>query len=153
MGFVCYIGVLDSSLPLRGTAHRVVRGGVPEPESSVNVCLWLHWCMFNMYIFACLFGAKTFNPTLFETNAKPRFCSSPLWLRQALPATAFPPALPEKEFVVPGEALLSHSERRNLTDLQETSQWLGGQAVPSAVLEHLCSDLSAGLTNIYWGLD
>ncbi|CAK9010862.1 Uncharacterized protein SCF082_LOCUS10854 [Durusdinium trenchii] len=106
MGFVCYIGVLDSSLPLRGTAHRVVRGGVPEPESSVNV-----------------------------------FCSSPLWLRQALPATAFPPALPEKEFVVPGEALLSHSERRNLTDLQETSQWLGGQAVPSAVLEHLCSHL------------
>jgi len=60
-----------------------------------------------------------------------------LWLRQALPAASFPPALPEKEFVVPGESILSHSERRNLTDLQETSQWLGGINVPKAILEQL----------------
>lgn len=42
---------------------------------------------------------------------------------------------------MPGEALLSHSERRNLTDLQETSQWLGGINVPKAILEHLFSTL------------
>eukprot|EP00435_Cladocopium_sp_Y103_P054926 s114_g18.t1 len=32
--YVCYLGVLDSTLPLRGTAHRVVRGGGAEPEST-----------------------------------------------------------------------------------------------------------------------
>ena len=39
--------------------------------------------------------------------------------------------------MVPGESILSHSERRNLTDLQETSQWLGGINVPKAILEQL----------------
>ena len=33
--FMCYLGVIDSSLPVKGTAHRKVRGA-PESESSVN---------------------------------------------------------------------------------------------------------------------
>jgi hypothetical protein len=33
--FMCYLGVIDSSLPVKGTAHRKVRG-TPEVESSVN---------------------------------------------------------------------------------------------------------------------
>lgn len=37
--YPAYIGVMDSTLPLRGTAHRVVRGGAPEPENTVNVFL------------------------------------------------------------------------------------------------------------------
>eukprot|EP00438_Fugacium_kawagutii_P033561 Skav211095 [mRNA] locus=scaffold2002:390055:394244:+ [translate_table: standard] len=45
----------------------------------------------------------------------------------------------EKDFCVPGDAMLSHSERRNLTDLQETSQWLGGLSVPKMVLKSLMS--------------
>ncbi|CAK9038785.1 Sodium/hydrogen exchanger 3, partial [Durusdinium trenchii] len=105
--YPAYIGVMDSTLPLRGTAHRVVRGGAPEPENTVNV-----------------------------------FCGSPLWLRQALPPSSFPPALPEKDFVVPGgSSFLSHSERRSLTDLQETAQWIGGTSVPKAILEQLMCNI------------
>lgn len=53
----------------------------------------------------------------------------------------FPSAIQEKDFTVPGDAMLSHTERRNLTDFQETSQWLGGPAVPKAVLKALLSAL------------
>ena len=62
---------------------------------------------------------------------------SSLWQRQVL--QDFPAAIQEKEFVVPSDSLLSHQERRNLTDLQETSQWLGGIGVPRAVLKSLMS--------------
>lgn len=68
-----------------------------------------------------------------------RFCQSSLWTRQAL--QTFPAALPERQFVVPNENLLSHSERRNLTDLQETAQWMGGKGVPLAILEALTGSL------------
>lgn len=37
-GFVCFLGVPDSTLPLRGTAHRSVRGA-PEMEHEVNMFL------------------------------------------------------------------------------------------------------------------
>lgn len=37
-GFICYLGVADSTLPLRGTAHRSVRGA-PEMEHEVNMFL------------------------------------------------------------------------------------------------------------------
>lgn len=39
--------------------------------------------------------------------------------------------------MVPGlgeESLLCHDARRNMTDMQETAQWLGGLPVPKAVL-------------------
>lgn len=52
----------------------------------------------------------------------------------------FPSAIAEKDFIVPGDPLLSHSERRNLSDLQETSQWLGGVSVPKAILTSLMSN-------------
>lgn len=66
-----------------------------------------------------------------------RFCASHLWQRQSLPFAKFPKALDEKNFVVPGEGFLCHESRRSLSDLQETSQWMGGQAVPTALLEAL----------------
>ncbi|CAK9060296.1 unnamed protein product [Durusdinium trenchii] len=105
--FLCFLGIVDTTLPLRGTAHRAVRG-TPEAEHSVNM-----------------------------------FCSSQLWLRQALPPNKFPVALAEKEFVVPGsaDALLSHDARRNLTDLQETAQWCGGIMPPKHIFESLTSNL------------
>jgi hypothetical protein len=62
-----------------------------------------------------------------------------LWTRQVL--QDFPSAIAEKDFVVPGDVLLSHCERRNLTDLQETAQWLGGLSVPRSVLKSLMSTL------------
>ncbi|CAK9002075.1 Uncharacterized protein SCF082_LOCUS7183 [Durusdinium trenchii] len=69
-----------------------------------------------------------------------RFCASHLWQRQSLPFAKFPKALDEKNFVVPGEGFLCHESRRSLSDLQETSQWMGGQAVPTALLEALTGD-------------
>lgn len=36
--FICYLGVPDCSLPLKGTAHRAVRG-TPEAEKATNVLL------------------------------------------------------------------------------------------------------------------
>eukprot|EP00435_Cladocopium_sp_Y103_P015413 s3816_g3.t1 len=59
-----------------------------------------------------------------QLEAGKQFCSSALWTRQVL--QDFPSAIAEKDFVVPGDVMLSHCERRNLTDLQETAQWLGG---------------------------
>ena len=67
-----------------------------------------------------------------------RFCSSPLWLRQSLPAGAFPAALQERDFIVPNDSIHCNDARRNFTDFQETSQWLGGVAVPKAILSNLC---------------
>ncbi len=59
----------------------------------------------------------------------------------------FPQALQEKDFVVPGEGFISHDGRRNLTDLQETSQWLGGVSVAKGILEGLL-----GTSSIYLAL-
>lgn len=42
--FLSFLGVADSTLPLRGTAHRVVRGA-PESEAMVNA--FLDFCHFS----------------------------------------------------------------------------------------------------------
>ncbi|CAK9093328.1 Uncharacterized protein SCF082_LOCUS43905 [Durusdinium trenchii] len=66
-----------------------------------------------------------------------RFCGSSLWLRQSLQPDAFPKALEERNFIVPGEAFLSHDSRRSLTDLQETAQWMGGVPVCQSIFDAL----------------
>ena len=68
-----------------------------------------------------------------ERNEVNCFCESKLWVLQSLGTT--PTALNEGEFVVHG--LTAAEGRRSLTDVQETSQWLGGVAVPKAILETL----------------
>lgn len=78
-----------------------------------------------------------------RSSSHVRFCASDLWTRQAL--QRFPQALQEKDFVVPGENLISHDGRRNLTDLQETSQWLGGVSVAKGILEGLLGNSSTYL--------
>ena len=70
-----------------------------------------------------------------------RFCSSSLWLRQALEPAGFPLAINERDFVIPGEGMLCHDQRRNLSDQQETAQWLGGQQVPKSIISALLSSL------------
>ncbi|CAK9073826.1 unnamed protein product [Durusdinium trenchii] len=99
--FPVWLGVPDSALPLKGTAHRSVRGA-PAPDAEMNV-----------------------------------FCGSSLWLRQSLQPDAFPKALEERNFIVPGEAFLSHDSRRSLTDLQETAQWMGGVPVCQSIFDAL----------------
>ena len=82
--------------------------------------------------------SKTLQLPIF-VPADVRFVQSSLWLRQVL--QEFPSAIAEKDFITPGETMLSHCERRNLTDMQETSQWLGGINVPKMVLSSLLSIL------------
>ena len=84
-----------------------------------------------------LFPLKPLICCIDSTALHSRFCSSQLWLRQSLPLGSFPKALDEKQFVVPGEAFLCHESRRSLSDLQETSQWLGGCQVSQRLLEAL----------------
>lgn len=70
----------------------------------------------------------------------------------SLPVSEFPPALAEKNFVIPGpgdESLLCGEARRNLTDQQETSQWLGGVGVPKAILNSLLSTSLCCCTTVW----
>ena len=59
------------------------------------------------------------------------FSSSMLWKLQGLPLDSIPAAISEQNFLVPGTKsyLVSCDARRNLTDSQETSQWLAGKDV------------------------
>eukprot|EP00435_Cladocopium_sp_Y103_P054071 s74_g17.t1 len=94
--------------------------------------------------FACFYSAvltearllSTWTPEKEEAVMKSfyqKFCTSVLWIRQSLAPANFPPALNEKDFVIPGsgaETFQCNDARRNLTDQQETSQWCGGIMVP-----------------------
>ncbi|CAE6916132.1 unnamed protein product [Symbiodinium sp. CCMP2456] len=64
------------------------------------------------------------------------FCFSRLWAQQITK-----PAVPiqESSFVVPG-ALPTFESKRNMTDAQETAQWLGGTEVPQQILEALLGE-------------
>ena len=64
------------------------------------------------------------------------FCNSKLWIRQLV--SSQPRAINEADFVVPGAISLAEG-RRNYTDAQETSQWLGGTDLPFSILEDLLS--------------
>lgn len=39
--YLCFLGVCDSTLPLRGTAHRSVKGA-PEAEHAINALLGIN---------------------------------------------------------------------------------------------------------------
>lgn len=59
------------------------------------------------------------------------FSQSVLWKLQGLALDDVPPALGEQSFTVPAvkSFLVSNDARRNLTDQQETSQWIAGAPV------------------------
>ena len=46
---------------------------------------------------------------------------------------------------------LSHDGRRNLTDLQETAQWLGGVSVAKSILVGLLGNLEQFVILFVWG--
>ena len=56
------------------------------------------------------------------------FTQTSLWRLQGFSLNEFPKALAESEFCVPSAkgVLVSNDSRRNLTDIQETSQWFAG---------------------------
>jgi hypothetical protein len=66
-------------------------------------------------------------------------CSGELWRLQGLPFDMLPAALSEGDFRVPSAKahLCAQDGRKNLTDLQETAQWLAGEAVTSSLLKAL----------------
>ena len=74
------------------------------------------------------------------------FCFSKLWQSQCVSAAA--KALEEHQFCVPGAGTsavaASFEGRRNLTDVQETSQWLGGEEIPKLILGDLLNCFLAG---------
>ena len=60
--FLCFLGIVDTTLPLRGTAHRAVRG-TPEAEHSVNMLPALNQkALIYIYI-----SVLTFNVATLET--------------------------------------------------------------------------------------
>lgn len=96
--FVCWLGVLDITLPSRGTAHRAVRGGSAEIDSAagVNVCLVPH----SLRVFKLVlvlgqwWGDKAFD---FKFGTCPR-SSKVLWesfVAEAVPAYRHVPASTE----------------------------------------------------------
>eukprot|EP00435_Cladocopium_sp_Y103_P038406 s2591_g10.t1 len=92
--YSAWIAVSDGFLPLKGTAHRAVRG-----------------------------DNEAIKPT-----AVNEFTSSSLWRLQGF-ADGFPTAVPAQEFHIPSARshLAGHDCRRNLTDSQETAQWVSGE--------------------------
>ena len=75
-------------------------------------------------------------PAVLEDLNGLRFINSPAWKLQAFPGS-LPDAIPESEYQCPTSGLQSNDQRRNWTDYQETSQWLGGIDLPRKMLEAL----------------
>ena len=66
--YLCWLGVCDSSLPTKGTAHRNVRGN-PDSEHDVNKSL--HLCMSKKKFLSFLFYFSSFalqNPIQLKIN-------------------------------------------------------------------------------------
>lgn len=91
-----------------------------------------------------------------DREAVNMFCFSKLWQSQIVSSAGR--AIDENQFIVPGTTCVaaSHEGRRNLTDVQETSQWIGGEQIPELILKDLMSCDLAGFglclcifTNIY----
>ena len=144
MAYVAWVCVGDHTLPNKGTAHRALRGRDVDPPHPHNrstrsyLETYVYFLNNQMYMIISLKKThKNWGNLCFICPYRNRFCSSDLWIRQALVPGKYPPALQERDFVVPGEGYISHDGRRNLTDLQETSQWLGGQSVAKAIIAGL----------------
>lgn len=65
------------------------------------------------------------------------FAQGDLWRYQGLPLDSVPRAMAETEFAVPSpkSCFVSADTRRNLTDTQETAQWIAGQDVFQKILK------------------
>jgi hypothetical protein len=63
-----------------------------------------------------------------DTSHATKFMTSKLWLRSGLRASEAPSALSETDYEIPCAAqhMLHGETRRSYTEVQETSQWLGG---------------------------
>ena len=66
------------------------------------------------------------------------FIQSNLWKFQGFSLDSMPQGLPEADFAVPSykAQFQSHDTRRNLSDAQETSQWIAGVDVMTKLVSH-----------------
>ena len=151
--YLCFLGVQDHALPMKGTAHRAVKGVPTSGQDGVKANSLPGIDLLPNFK-ACLRGMSN------ALTSNLRFCASPLWQKQALAVKDFPFAIQEKDFIIPGDSLLhSNDQRRNLTDFQETAQWLGGVGVPKAIFKSLLGGLARSwlllhvLAFISWLLD
>ncbi|CAJ1440263.1 unnamed protein product [Effrenium voratum] len=138
--YLCFLGVQDHALPMKGTAHRAVKGVPTSGQDGVKANSLPGIDLLPNFK-ACLRGMSN------ALTSNLRFCASPLWQKQALAVKDFPFAIQEKDFIIPGDSLLhSNDQRRNLTDFQETAQWLGGVGVPKAIFKSLLGGLGWALS-------
>ena len=72
------------------------------------------------------------------------FTTSEMWKLQGFSCENLPKAIPESAFTVPSQrAFFTGNDcRRNLTDQQETAQWITGEEVYARILESLLGILS-----------
>lgn len=109
-----WITVPDSMLPPRGTGHR-------QPKMSSEDSKELKACVCN------------------------DFTASELWKLQGFSPSSVPTAVPEANFHLPSAKafLQSNDARKNMTDMQETGQWLSGEPFWTAVLGSLMGHSSS----------
>lgn len=135
------IVVLDHVLPTKGVSYRLPRSGGSQVESpnkvaKADVNVWLGsnalsnwWIVSRMSSSFCLCLLLDYHQ---------RFVGSLAWKNQAFKPDGLPCAIPESDYVAPNYAnMTSNDARKNWTDVQETSQWLGGVDVPQKLLEAL----------------
>ena len=90
-----------------------------------------------------------------DESAKPltvcNLTSSELWRLQGFNLDNLPKAIPEADFVVPSQrsVLTSNDCRRNLTDQQETAQWLSGDELFQKLLTSLFGAFDSSFSNVF----
>ena len=101
-----WVAVPDHMLPPRGISHRSTKL-TAEESAQFRAC---------------------------ELN---EFVSSDLWKLQGFGKDQVPSAVAESDFHLPAAKffLQSNDTRKNLTDTQETSQWMSGESLWTALLE------------------
>ena len=80
------------------------------------------------------------------------FSQSDLWKLQGLPLENVPRAVCEGDFCVPSPKsfLISADSRHNLTDTQETAQWIAGEDVFSKLIKSAFGGLALMTTLLYF---
>ena len=80
------------------------------------------------------------------------FTNSDLWKMQGFPIDGLPKAVAEPDFIVPSQKsfLTSNDARRNLTDTQETAQWVTGAEFYQKLFQSLWGILIDDVTIIFY---
>ena len=80
------------------------------------------------------------------------FTTSEMWKLQGFAPSGVPAAVAEANFHVPSAKafLQSNDARKNMTDIQETAQWLSGEPFWTAVLRSLMGNSASHVDFIFF---